>query len=69
MNVKDLFLNFKKYPKECGKYYAANVNSHSKRIEFSVVEVVGDLSVVVGGVDGFILSDFDYWSDKIQVTE
>lgn len=68
MNLTDIFLT-QEYPKEKGKYYAANVNSLSKRIEFIVVEVAEDLSVVVGGDDGFILSDFDYWSNKIQDAE
>jgi hypothetical protein len=54
-------------PTEMGLYMAGNYNTHMQRLEIEWVRLTdnGNVIVVEEGTDGYLVSDFDFWSNKI----
>lgn len=60
-------LIYKNYPKEDGTYWAGNNAVRNNRLEIEPV-LVDEGNVYIdcdSGTEPYILTDFDYWSDRV----
>ncbi len=53
-------------PTEDGVYFAGNLNTRNQRLEINKVSVIGLDVTTEDDMNGFIFSDFDFWSDKLD---
>lgn len=60
------YLKSDNFPIENGVYFAGNLNKRNQRLEINKVNVIGLDVTTEDGTDGFIFSDWDFWSDKVE---
>ena len=60
------YLKSDNFPIENGVYFAGNLNKRNQRLEINKVSVDRLDVSIEDGTCGFVFSDWDFWSDKVE---